>query len=138
MPCGPAFDQGTAEGMDGQIQLYISSLPKNGSHMASKMFLLFFASYDGPVKRKGHCGRKEVGRMSLLVTDRSQSKVTCQSQATAGFLYLLAYSFPKASDQTLLSSGQTLRKTYEQRSDSAWGRVTMTVPSIFFVDGSLG
>lgn len=90
----------------------------NVSHMTSKMFLLLFASYDGPVKRKGYCGREEVGQLSILVTNRSQSKVTCQGQATARLLCLLAYSFPKASDQILFSLGQTLRKTYGHTSDS--------------------
>lgn len=106
--------------------------------MTSKMFLILFASYDGSIKREGHCGREEVGHMSLIVTDHSQSKVTGQGQATARLLCLLAYSSPEASDQILFSSGQTLRKTYGHRSGSARGRpqgtgwrVTVTIPSIF-------
>lgn len=33
MPRVPALDQGTAEGMDGQTKLYISSLPNNMGHI---------------------------------------------------------------------------------------------------------
>lgn len=55
MPHGPALDQSTAEVMD----------KSNCTFLTSKMVLLLFASYDGPVKRKGRCGREELGQMSL-------------------------------------------------------------------------